>query len=141
MLGTTTVFTVLDVLIGSVTFSGSIIAAGKLQGFIPGQPIIFKGSRLLNVVLAVVAIVYFVVPAGSLPAWRTPSYSRMPADVPFASMPSSANRAPSSAAWRRIPGEPHSVRRRSARRGWLPSREKSRVESRLLKVYLRRRTS
>jgi NAD(P) transhydrogenase subunit beta len=56
VLGTTTVFTVLDVLIGSVTFSGSIIAAGKLQGFIPGQPIIFKGGRLLNLVLAVVAI-------------------------------------------------------------------------------------
>ena len=35
VLGTTSVFTVLDVLIGSVTFSGSIIAAGKLQGFIP----------------------------------------------------------------------------------------------------------
>ena len=52
VLGTTTVFTLLDVLIGSVTFSGSIIAAGKLQGVIGGQPIIFKGSRLLNVVLA-----------------------------------------------------------------------------------------
>ena len=37
VLGTTTVFTVLDVLIGSVTFSGSIIAAGKLQGFIPSH--------------------------------------------------------------------------------------------------------
>ena len=35
VLGTTSVFTVLDVLIGSVTFSGSIIAAGKLQGVIP----------------------------------------------------------------------------------------------------------
>ncbi len=56
VLGSTTLFTVLDVIIGSVTFSGSIIAAGKLQGFIGGQPIIFKGSRLLNVVLAVVAI-------------------------------------------------------------------------------------
>ena len=56
VLGTTTVFTVLDVIIGSVTFSGSIIAAGKLQGVIGGQPIIFKGSRLLNLVLAVVAI-------------------------------------------------------------------------------------
>ena len=56
VLGSTSVFTVLDVLIGAVTFSGSIIAAGKLQGFIPGQPIIFKGGRLLNIVLAVVAI-------------------------------------------------------------------------------------
>ena len=54
VLGTTSVFTVLDVLIGSVTFSGSIIAAGKLQGWIGGQPIIFRGSRLLNVTLAVV---------------------------------------------------------------------------------------
>ena len=70
VLGTTTVFTVLDVLIGSVTFSGSIIAAGKLQGFIPGQPIIFKGSRLLNVVLAVVAIgtAAFMFTTASLPA-------------------------------------------------------------------------
>ena len=43
VLGTTTVFTVLDVLIGAVTFSGSIIAAGKLQGIIGGQPIIVQG--------------------------------------------------------------------------------------------------
>ena len=56
VLGTTTVFTVLDVLIGSVTFSGSIIAAGKLQGFMPSQPIIFKGGRLINVALAVIAV-------------------------------------------------------------------------------------
>ena len=74
VLGTTTVFTVLDVLIGSVTFSGSIIAAGKLQGFIPGQPIIFKGGRLLNVVLAVVAIgaAVFMFTTASLPAPRRP---------------------------------------------------------------------
>ena len=56
VLGTTSVFSVLDVLIGSVTFAGSIIAAGKLQGFIPGQPITFKGGRVLNIVLAVVAL-------------------------------------------------------------------------------------
>ncbi len=45
VLGTTSVFTLLDVLIGSVTFSGSIIAAGKLQGLVPGQPIILRGGR------------------------------------------------------------------------------------------------
>ncbi|MBV9205060.1 MAG: NAD(P)(+) transhydrogenase (Re/Si-specific) subunit beta [Actinobacteria bacterium] len=56
VLGTTSVFTVLDVLIGSVTFSGSIIAAGKLQGVIPGQPIVFRGARLVNLALAVVAV-------------------------------------------------------------------------------------
>jgi NAD(P) transhydrogenase subunit beta len=69
VLGTTTVFTVLDVLIGSVTFSGSIIAAGKLQGFVPSQPLIFRGSRLLNVALAVVAVgtAAFLFSTASLP--------------------------------------------------------------------------
>jgi NAD(P) transhydrogenase subunit beta len=42
----------LDVLIGAVTFSGSLVAAGKLQGWVPGQPILFPGARLLNLVLA-----------------------------------------------------------------------------------------
>jgi H+-translocating NAD(P) transhydrogenase subunit beta len=70
VLGSTSVFTVLDVLIGSVTFSGSIIAAGKLQGFIPGQPIIFRGGRLLNLALAVIAIgtAAFMLTTASLPA-------------------------------------------------------------------------
>ncbi len=70
VLGTTTVFTVLDVIIGSVTFSGSIIAAGKLQGLIGGQPIVFKGSRLLNLALAVVAIgtAAYMLSTASLPA-------------------------------------------------------------------------
>src|ERR1700689_4630851 len=69
VLGTTTVFTLLDVLIGSVTFSGSIIAAGKLQGVIGGQPIIFKGSRLINVALAVIALgtAAFLLTTASLP--------------------------------------------------------------------------
>ncbi len=70
VLGSTTVFTVLDVIIGAVTFSGSIIAAGKLQGLIGGQPIIFRGSRLLNAALAVIAIgaAAFMLSTASLPA-------------------------------------------------------------------------
>ncbi|MDQ1562492.1 MAG: H+-translocating transhydrogenase subunit beta, partial [Actinomycetota bacterium] len=47
---------VLDVLIGSVTFSGSLIAAGKLQGVIPGRPITFPGSRIVNVAVVLIAI-------------------------------------------------------------------------------------
>jgi NAD(P) transhydrogenase subunit beta len=68
--GTTSVFTVLDVLIGSVTFSGSIIAAGKLQGVIGGQPVIFTGARLVNLGLAVVALgtAAFLFSTPSLPA-------------------------------------------------------------------------
>ncbi|MCU1469494.1 MAG: transhydrogenase (Re/Si-specific) subunit beta [Glaciihabitans sp.] len=47
---------VLDVLIGSVTFSGSLIAAGKLQGVIPGRPITFPGSRVVNLAVVLVAV-------------------------------------------------------------------------------------
>jgi NAD(P) transhydrogenase subunit beta len=42
----------LDILIGAVTFSGSLVAAGKLQGLIPGRPIVFAGSRIVNLALA-----------------------------------------------------------------------------------------
>jgi NAD(P) transhydrogenase subunit beta len=51
-----TVATVLDVLIGAVTFSGSIIAAGKLQGLINGAPVTFRGSRAANIGAAVIGI-------------------------------------------------------------------------------------
>jgi NAD(P) transhydrogenase subunit beta len=47
---------VLDVLIGSVTFAGSLVAAGKLQGIISGKPLTFTGSRVLNVLAAVIAL-------------------------------------------------------------------------------------
>jgi NAD(P) transhydrogenase subunit beta len=46
---------VLDVLIGGVTFSGSLIAAAKLQGYW-SQPVNFPGSRLVSAVLALIAI-------------------------------------------------------------------------------------
>ena len=70
VLGSTTVFTLLDVIIGAVTSSGSIIAAGKLQGIITGQPVVFKGGRLLNVALAVVAVgaAAYMLTTASLPA-------------------------------------------------------------------------
>jgi NAD(P) transhydrogenase subunit beta len=42
----------LDILIGAVTFAGSLIAAGKLQGVISGAPVVFPGARALNVLLA-----------------------------------------------------------------------------------------
>jgi H+-translocating NAD(P) transhydrogenase subunit beta len=52
----TTVFTVLDVIIGSVTFSGSLIASGKLQGLVTSRPVVFPFGRLINVALVVVAL-------------------------------------------------------------------------------------
>ncbi|CAN5345890.1 NAD(P)(+) transhydrogenase (Re/Si-specific) subunit beta [soil metagenome] len=53
---TSTIPIVLDVLIGGVTLSGSLVAAGKLQGIVPGRPLQFRGSRELNAVLAIVAV-------------------------------------------------------------------------------------
>jgi NAD(P) transhydrogenase subunit beta len=51
-----TVPTLLDVIIGAVTFSGSIIAAGKLQGMITSAPITFPGARIANVLLGLIAL-------------------------------------------------------------------------------------
>jgi NAD(P) transhydrogenase subunit beta len=38
-------------LIGGVTLSGSIVAAGKLQEIIPGRPVLFRFQHLLNLIL------------------------------------------------------------------------------------------
>jgi NAD(P) transhydrogenase subunit beta len=52
----TSIFVVLGAVIGSVTFSGSLIASGKLQGVVPGRPITFPGSRILTVLTALIAV-------------------------------------------------------------------------------------
>jgi NAD(P) transhydrogenase subunit beta len=52
----TTVATVLDVLIGCVTFTGSLVASGKLQGLISGRPIQIRGGRGLTIFVALVAV-------------------------------------------------------------------------------------
>jgi NAD(P) transhydrogenase subunit beta len=38
-------------LIGSVSFSGSLVAFGKLQELLPGRPIVFPGQHLVNGIL------------------------------------------------------------------------------------------
>jgi NAD(P) transhydrogenase subunit beta len=50
------VATVLDVLIGGVTFSGSLIAAGKLEGWISGRPLVLPGGRVITAFLAAGAL-------------------------------------------------------------------------------------
>jgi NAD(P) transhydrogenase subunit beta len=44
---------ILGTIIGSVTFSGSMIAFGKLQGLISGKPIVLPGQRLWQILTSV----------------------------------------------------------------------------------------
>lgn len=50
----------LGVIIGSVTFSGSLIAAGKLQGIVPGKPMVLPAQIVWNNIAILGAIVSFV---------------------------------------------------------------------------------
>jgi NAD(P) transhydrogenase subunit beta len=55
---TTTVFVVLDIVIGSVTFSGSLIASGKLMGLsiTPSRPVRVPGGQLVTLGLALIVV-------------------------------------------------------------------------------------
>ena len=53
----TNIFIVLDIIIGSITFTGSIIASAKLQGLIPGKPIVVPGGQLVTLALAAITVI------------------------------------------------------------------------------------
>jgi NAD(P) transhydrogenase subunit beta len=53
----TNIFIVLDIIIGSITFTGSLIASSKLQGLIRGKPILVPGGQLVTGALALVTVV------------------------------------------------------------------------------------
>jgi NAD(P) transhydrogenase subunit beta len=58
--------------IGAVTFTGSIIAFGKLQGLITGKPLVFPGQHPLNALLGialVAVIVWFVIGQAAAAFW------------------------------------------------------------------------
>src|SRR5258708_25781257 len=54
----------LEVMLGSLTVTGSLIAAAKLQELMRGTPIMFKGQQILNLLL-------FVPMVGSFVLWLT----------------------------------------------------------------------
>ena len=59
-------------IIGAVTFSGSVLAFGKLQGTISGKPIVFKFQHYFNALiflLIIVLIIFFVLDQSSNIFW------------------------------------------------------------------------
>jgi NAD(P) transhydrogenase subunit beta len=62
----------LGMAIGAVTFTGSIIAFGKLQGLISGKPVTFAGQHMLNAglgVMLVILILWLMVSNSSNAFW------------------------------------------------------------------------
>ena len=67
----TSLTTVLDLIIGGITFSGSLIASGKLAGKVPGRPIVVAGGRGISMALALTVAVLsglFMAGHGGIPA-------------------------------------------------------------------------
>ena len=61
-----------EVFLGSLTFTGSIMAFGKLQGFITGAPVTYKGQNAMNIGAFFVALgllVYQVIDPAGAPTW------------------------------------------------------------------------
>ena len=52
----TMVTILLTVLIGGVTFSGSLVAYGKLAGVIAGKPVLYKGQNVFNSIILIVIV-------------------------------------------------------------------------------------
>ena len=58
----------MEVILGSLTFTGSLMAAGKLQEILPQRPLTYKGQNLVNLLLlasAVAVAVYLMVHPGA----------------------------------------------------------------------------
>jgi len=51
----------MEVILGSLTFTGSLMAAGKLQEILPQRPITYKGQNIVNLALLTGAVIIAVV--------------------------------------------------------------------------------
>jgi len=60
---------VVSLFIGAITFTGSLVAFGKLQGLVRSAPVVFKGQRFLNILLfalfLIMGIIVIINPANS----------------------------------------------------------------------------
>ena len=58
--------------IGAITFTGSIIAFGKLQGLVSGRPLVFPGQHMVNLALGallVVAVIWLAISDSQTAFW------------------------------------------------------------------------
>jgi NAD(P) transhydrogenase subunit beta len=58
----------MEVILGSLTFTGSLMAAGKLQELLPQRPLTYKGQNLVNLFFLAIAVglaVYLVLHPGA----------------------------------------------------------------------------
>jgi NAD(P) transhydrogenase subunit beta len=63
-----------EVMLGSLTTTGSLLAFAKLQGMVRGTPMTYKGQNIFNMLLLAVTIgifIYLVVNPGSMPLFFT----------------------------------------------------------------------
>jgi len=53
----------IEVMLGALTFTGSLMVAGKLQGILPSQPITYRGQNMVNigVFLAMIILLIYLV--------------------------------------------------------------------------------
>ncbi len=64
---------IVEVLLGYLTLTGSLMAAGKLQEVLPTRPITFKNQNLFNGLLAVVAVA-----SGAYMVWHPETWQLFP---------------------------------------------------------------
>ena len=49
-----------EIMLGALTTTGSLIAFGKLQGIVPGQPLVYRGQNIFNMTLLAVTVGLFI---------------------------------------------------------------------------------
>jgi len=52
----TMIFLCLEILLGSLTFTGSLMAFGKLQDLLPTRPMVYRGQNILNFAILTLAV-------------------------------------------------------------------------------------
>jgi H+-translocating NAD(P) transhydrogenase subunit beta len=63
-----------EVMLGSLTTTGSLLAFAKLQGMVRGTPMIYRGQNIFNMALLAVTVglfIYLIIVPGSMPLFFT----------------------------------------------------------------------